>query len=246
MTRTLDGDILTEIPKGQIQVALLAAMDFSSGYVRVWSGIGNLTFGGQVYSGVGYLGEIAPIQESGNAIRANAITLQLSGIPSALLDVALLANYQGRTVQVWLGFFDTAWALIDCALLFAGRMDTMAIDEGPETSIITLSAESHLADLKRPRVRRFTHADQQELFAGDKGFEYVEALQNAEIAWGPGAGGGSFSQSPPVISSGTGGGGIPPGGWSGDGGSGGPGDQGAPDNSNNGPGASGMGSDANV
>jgi len=225
MTRTLDADILTELPKGQIQIALLVALDFSGGFVRVWSGIGNLTYDGNVYAGVGHLGEIAPIQESAGVVRANGITLRLSGIPSALLSVAFSQNYQGRSAKVWLAFFDTAWVLIDCALLFAGRMDTMTIEEGPETSAIILSAESHLADLKRPRVRRYTNEDQLAAYPGDLGLMYIEAMQNAEILWGPGSGGGAMSQ-PPVISSGVGGGGGSVGGGWFSGGGGGDGDPG--------------------
>jgi len=229
MTRTLDADILTELPKANIQVALLVALDFESGFVRVWSGIGTLSFESQTFNGVGHLGSIAPIQESGAAVRANAITLQLSGIPSSLLSVALGSHYQGRNAKIWLGFFTTAWVLLDCAILFAGRMDTMQIDEGPETSTITLTAESHLADLKRPRVRRYTNEDQQQLYPGDLGFQYVESLQNAEIAWGRGSGGGAGTQ-PPQVSSGTGGGGYSPGGdmppYEGGGGEGGPGPDG--------------------
>lgn len=231
MTRDLDTTIIAELPKTEIQVALLAALDFDSGWVRVWSGIGNLIFEGETFTGVGHLGTIAPIAESGTGVVANAITLQLAGIPSSLLALALTAKYQGRAAKIWVAFFGPTWTLLDAVLLFAGRMDTMQIDEGPELSTVTVSAESHLADLKRPRVRRFTHADQQELYPGDRGFEYMDALQNAEIAWGPGAGGGAFSQ-PPVVSSGTGGDGGTPGGgdfFGEPGGGDGPGDQGSDD-----------------
>lgn len=209
MARDLDASILSELPKGAVQVALLAALDFDTGWVRVWSGIGNLIYDGETYQGIGYLGEIAPITESGASVSATAITLNLSGIPSSLLSVAFTSQYQGRKARVWLGFFDTAWALLECVLLFAGRMDTMVIDEGPETSTITVSAESHLADLKRPRVRRYTNADQQEMYPGDRGLEFIESIQNVEVAWGPGSGGGTYS-TPPVLSSGTSGGGSSP------------------------------------
>lgn len=201
MTRDLNASVLAELPKSEIQVALLVSLDFVSGMVRVWSGVGTLTFEGVPFLGVGHLGNIAPISESATAVAANTITLQLSGVPSSLLALALTQQYQGRAAKVWVAFFTPAWVLLDSVLLFAGRMDTMHIDEGPETSVITVSAESQLTDLKRPRVRRYTHADQQQLYPGDMGLEYVEALQNVEIAWGPGP-----SNTPPVFSSGTGGG----------------------------------------
>lgn len=227
MARTLDETILTELPKSQIQVGLLVELDFASGFVRVWNGIGNLTFDANTFTGVGYLGEIAPIAETGQAVRANGITLQLSGIPSSVLSIALAENYQGRSAKVWLGFFDTAWTLLECALLFAGRMDVMQIDEGADSSTITVTAENHLADLKRPRIRRYTNEDQLAYYPGDRGLEFIESIQNVDIVWGPGSGTGTYSQVP-VISSGVGGGGTWGAGGEG-GGSGGLGDQGAPD-----------------
>lgn len=236
MSRTLDAAVITELSKAQIQVALLAELDFASGVVRAWNGIGNLVFDGDTYTGVGYLGEIAPITESGQSVRANGITMQLSGIPSALLSLALAENYQGRSATIWLGFFSSAWALIDCVRLFAGRMDVMQIDEGAESSTIIVTAENHLADLKRARIRRYTHDDQQAFYPGDMGLEFIDSIQNVDIVWGPGSGTGTYSQIPTISSGVSGGGGSGSGGYySESGGSGGLGDQGAPDN--NGPGA---------
>ena len=45
--------------------------------------------------------------------------------------------------------------------LWIGELDVLSIDEGENTSIITVSAESQLLDLERARVRRYTDADQQ-------------------------------------------------------------------------------------
>jgi hypothetical protein len=41
--------------------------------------------------------------------------------------------------------------------------------------------ESRLVDLERAEVRRYTDADQQAEYQGDRFFEYVPALQEAEI-----------------------------------------------------------------
>jgi hypothetical protein len=161
-----------------------ALFDFQSGAVRVWSGIGTKSWGGNDYTGLGHLGTVAPIEETAD-VRANGVSFQLSGVPSALIATVLGDNYQGRTVKLWLGFLDSADAIIaDPYLIFAGRMDNVEIDEGPETAVIRVQAESRLIDLQRSRERRYTHEDQQIDFPGDLGLEYMATAQSTPFMWG--------------------------------------------------------------
>ena len=64
--------------------------------------------------------------------------------------------------------------------LWAGLMDVMEVTDGAEARI-SLTCESRLVDLERAEVRRYTDADQQAEYQGDRFFEYVPALQEAEI-----------------------------------------------------------------
>jgi hypothetical protein len=68
--------------------------------------------------------------------------------------------------------------------VFSGYMDQMNIQEGAETSTIEITLENKLIDLERPRVARYTSQSQQQRFAGDEGFNFVEGLQDKEIVWG--------------------------------------------------------------
>ena len=52
--------------------------------------------------------------------------------------------------------------------------------DGAEPSV-ALACESRLVDLKRAEVRRYTDADQQAEYPGDRFFEFVPALHEAEI-----------------------------------------------------------------
>jgi hypothetical protein len=70
--------------------------------------------------------------------------------------------------------------------IFSGYMDQMNIEEGAETSRIGLSVESKLIDLERPRVFRYTDQNQKSRFPNDKGFEFVEDLQDKRFNWGRG------------------------------------------------------------
>jgi len=183
-SRDLTTAVKNELDKAGLQLGLFVEIIFDSGPFRVWSGLGNMTLGGNVYSGIGTLGRIDKIEESATDIRASGVALTLSGIPSALLAQTLTENYQGRQATIWLVMFDSAWQIIaDPVVLNVYRLDYPQIEEGGETCSITVFAESILADLERPRVRRRTHEDQIALHAGDLGFEFVAALQNKETIW---------------------------------------------------------------
>jgi hypothetical protein len=60
----------------------------------------------------------------------------------------------------------------------------MTIQDTGETSVLTITAESRLIDMNRARERRFTDADQQQLYPGDLGLQYVAGLQDKEFPWG--------------------------------------------------------------
>ena len=59
-------------------------------------------------------------------------------------------------------------------------MDTMEVTGGAKPSV-ALAYESRLVDLERAEVRRYTDADKQAEYPGDRFFEFVPALQEAEI-----------------------------------------------------------------
>lgn len=185
MARTLTIDMIAEIASGRVSPILLVEMNFVSGFVRVWSGIGDLSWGGYTWGGLGNLGGISPLEETTD-FRANGVQLQLSGIPSAYLAIALGEQYQGRSAKIYLGMLDSAGLLIgDPVYLFNGKMDTMRIDEGGETSTISVQVESSAISLKVAKEWRYTHEDQQIEYPGDRGFEYVVGLQDKDITWKP-------------------------------------------------------------
>ena len=175
----------TGAPSGFSDASLTAFMAvemfFTSGTVRLWNGIGDLTFDSNTYSGTGQLLSISNIEEAAE-IGAKGITLGLSGINSTILSYALNENYQYKNIKIHVGTIDGA--TVDSYQIFSGRMDVMTIDENGETCNITLSAENRLIDLERPRVRRYTSEDQKSLHPNDKGFDFVNSLQEAEIKWG--------------------------------------------------------------
>jgi hypothetical protein len=156
-------------------------LQFDSGTVRIWNGYGDLDILGGTYTGGGNLLGISQIEESAE-IGAKGVSMALSGISSTILSYALNENYQYRIVNIYVGSISAGVASAYKA--FSGRMDVMTIEEAGDTCSITLTAESRLIDLERPRVRRWTSEDQKALYPGDLGFDFINSLQEAEIKWG--------------------------------------------------------------
>ncbi len=197
MARDLPSAVATAIVQTVVPLAHFAEFSFASGTVRMWSGLGPITWAGQTWTGSGDFGGLSPVDET-TELGASGLSFTLSGIPSSILALALGDLYRGRPCKLWLAILNPAGAVVDTYLVFAGRMDVMKIDDSGETGSIALQAESRMIDLKRARQLRYTDAEQKRLFPGDLGLEYVAKLAEKPLQWGvpnaaaadPGYGGG--------------------------------------------------------
>lgn len=180
ITSITDGAVTAPV----VRPVLLAEFDFADGYSRCWSGVGTLSWSGHTWQGVGTLGSVEDVEET-TELRAVGVRFRLSGIPSNLLESVTTTVVQGRRAKLWLGFMSETWVMLDQpVLILSGKMDTVDITDGGSELSFELAVENNLRDLQRPRVRRYTDADQQSEFAGDKGFEFVSELQRKEFKWG--------------------------------------------------------------
>jgi hypothetical protein len=180
MSRDLEAALEGALGDAVLEPFFAIELLFDSGALRFWTGYGTKTIGGEEYIGTGSLLGISDIGETAE-IAAAGVTLTLSGVPSELLSLALSEPYQNRIARVHFGLIGSE---DDMAEVFTGTMDQLNIEEGPETSVVQVAIENRLLDLERPRVRRYTNNDQQSRFPGDKGFEFVETVQDREIFWG--------------------------------------------------------------
>lgn len=189
--RQIGSPVEAELEASQLTPIGLVELDFASGFLRLWNGIGNFSWNGVTWTGVGTLGQIGPMEET-SELRAVGIQLTLSGIPIqtfgsptlSITQIALAETWQNRPVVIYYGVLNSQGVLIGTPFqIFGGKMDQMSIMEG-ETATITLSCESDLIDLERTRVRRYTPEDQRAEYSTDAGFDAVTTLQDAEVKWG--------------------------------------------------------------
>jgi hypothetical protein len=186
MSRGLTAAFLTAADAGTVYPAILCNFDFSGGQINTWTGTGNLVYGGLTYSGIGDQMGMSAIEETEHT-QANGVSFTLNGIPSANVSSIFNQDYRNRVCTVQLALFASLTATTPItapAVMFVGRMDQALMDDDGETATINLTAESRLIDLQRPRARRYTDEDQQAVYSGDLGLEYVAGLQDKELMWG--------------------------------------------------------------
>lgn len=183
MSRTMTPAVDAALSASNVPLLCFVELDFASGFLRTNNSAVTVAWSGYQWVGLGVLGSIDVIDE-GATLEARGLSLRLSGVNEDLIAIALGQQYQGRSCKVWVAPLTSDHQVIaDPVLAFWGRMDTMDIDLGA-TGVITLNAESRLADWDRPRVRRFNHEDQQITYPGDKGFEFVPQMVEKELRWG--------------------------------------------------------------
>ena len=205
MSRDLSANTLDALNNEVFYPFFAVELLFDDDIIRTWTGAGLLTLkDGTEWYGAGQLLEISSVEET-QEMAAKGATITMSGIPSNLLSLALSEPYQGRVCNLYFGNFLQGRLLEEGGdfilfedgskiglesnktgfnQVFSGYMDQMNIEEGPQSSTIELTVENKLITLERSRVARFTSGYQKSKFAGDKGLDFVESMQDKTVPWG--------------------------------------------------------------
>lgn len=179
MSRTVPAALLTALAQPQVQPFYAVEFLFDSAPVRLWTGYGDRTVAGNTYLGAGDLLNIQGLSEVAD-LSAKAITISLRGTGGELVSLALQEPYQRRVCRVYFGTTNVT----DVVEVFSGSINTMPIEDSSETSIIATTIDSKLVETEKSSNRRYTSESHKARYAGDTFFDYVTALQDAEIVWG--------------------------------------------------------------
>lgn len=184
MARGLTPAMVTALSQPYIRPLYFVRLVTATETLYLWNGPGTITWNAQVWTGLGLFGSIKSIPET-TTVTAVGIVLELSGVPIAMVGMALNELKPYRDCDVWFGLLNTAGAVIaDPYLSYKGLTDAGKLDDDGETATIQVQVESRLIDLNRARERRYTDADQKRYFPNDQGFAFVAELQNAVVHWG--------------------------------------------------------------
>jgi len=184
MSRVLTSAFEVEIDADNLRPALFIKAEFDSGDLLLWSGLGEIVWGGDTYVGAGHLLNISAVQES-QKLQASGLLFTLSGMPTSLVSIALTEEYQWRPITMWLAVMNTDYTVIaDPYKTFAGKMDVMQISDDGQTSTMSVAAENNLIDLKSSKERRYTNEDQISEYPGDLGLQFMPTNADVQITWG--------------------------------------------------------------
>ena len=150
----------------------LAWFESDLGDLYAWTGTYPLTYGGNVYVGVGLMRGFSTISR-GDALTFREMQFQLPGLDPQVL-VELDGSVKGKMAKVWLGALDAQNQVIaDPILLPELEQDTIdwKIENG-NTVTLALNCYESLTRLGKPSMRRWSHETQMAQFAGDTGFYY--------------------------------------------------------------------------
>lgn len=183
--RSLTSAFIAELEKDTKSVALFYQGEFASGTVYLWSGLGDITFDSDTYTGFGaVLTSISKIKETSD-VKAEGIVITLSGITEDVRSLILDDVRQGKPGTVFIGFIkDDGTVVADPATAFDGRLDVPAQKDDGREITVSITYENRLRDLERVREFRYTNESQKILYPDDVGFEYVPSLQEWNGVWG--------------------------------------------------------------
>lgn len=188
MPRAMSPALAAALASNLVWPAIFVELHFTGGAVYIWSGFGSISWNSHTWVGAGDLGSISVIEGGGN-VEARGISLTLSGIDTSSTVVSDTLNQfqQGLPAIVYLATFTDATRttlIADPFAAWTGRMDQPTSEEGAETSVLTISCESRLADMNVAVDRRYTQDDQQLRSPGDVGFAFVQGQVSGILSWG--------------------------------------------------------------
>ena len=179
MSRTVPAAILTALTQSNVEPFYAVELLLDSAPVRLWTGYGERTIDGETYTGSGSLLSISGLEEAAD-LSAKSITISLSGMPGTLVSLALQEPYQRRKCRVLFG----VRGVDSFVEVFSGSLNKMTIEDSAESGTISVLADSKLVELEKASNYRYTSESHKSRHPGDTFFDYVAAIQDAEIVWG--------------------------------------------------------------
>lgn len=205
--RNLTPEMAAEFSGESTDPVLMGELEFDSGTLRMWTGLGSLFWGEKEFLGGGNFIGISPIEETQDTI-AKGLVVSLNGIASTNIALALAERQRGRPFRLYLGVASTrryvsteagdglveledgsGYVLLDNNLvdspyrIFSGLMDVIESSDNGETATLRLSVENILIVGQRTKLYRYTDLDQKKTYPNDKGLELINQLQDKELVW---------------------------------------------------------------
>ena len=183
MSRGLHSTLKTELATNHLdQVHLIQFTIGSTIYYRTTAYF-DLVFDGNTYTAGADLLNIPSINES-STVATSTVNFSIEGASQTFISLFFNNDHIHRPVKIIRGYLTDAGALVaNPYTIFLGYISGYAINETTTTSKISINVANHWANFEMKRGRRTNDNSQQQIFDGDKFFEFSNAMM-IDIEWG--------------------------------------------------------------
>lgn len=177
--------LATAVAAGTVQPFYAVEFMLDSAPVRLWTGYGDRTINGDTYLGSGSLMSVGDVETVAD-MSAPAISITLSGMPGELISLALQEPYQRRVCRIYFGAIINDAGDHSVFTAYVGKLNKMTIEDSAETGTIAVLVDSLLIEADKSAGWRYTSESHKSRPGNstDTFFDYVAAIQDAEIVWG--------------------------------------------------------------
>jgi hypothetical protein len=161
--------------------------------VRAHMGIGPLTIGGNVFLGIGSVGNggvgsISTISEKPDQRNTSELYVAISGVdPTLISKVPQRSEFYGRFASVYFIPFDSKTMTLLTPLdppVFEGFMDQLVYTRKQSTAQIQLTVKHYDSLFNQTNGLLYTDESQKSLFPTDNFFAQIATLPNKQVIWG--------------------------------------------------------------
>lgn len=192
MARDIDTNTLAEFTSNELQVYFAVEMTLPDSnnpaqniVDRMWTGYTDksITIDGatNTYTGMGELLQISSTHETSD-LTANGLQLQIQANQSTIPALRDL-EYQGKPLKVYLGAISQAGVVLPPINYFDGFNDKLTFLQTSNRLLVTITAEHNFIRMSQASNRRYTHHDQQSLYASDTGLTYANSVKSSSQGW---------------------------------------------------------------
>ena len=154
--------------------------------MRINSGIKNYDIDSNTFNASGIILSVGAVGET-EEINESGITISLSGIDNDLVEIARDEDFQNTAVEIDILYLDQNHDLLGNTRYFTGVIENMVYTQDREDIIVDISCASFLKQLNNSKIRRYTQADQRDIYPDDLSFTWIDlqALRNTYAnMWG--------------------------------------------------------------
>lgn len=188
--KIIDEDALAALEGGDIVHAAAWKFVFpdfeepGDGVVKWFSGWGEITIEGEVYTGIGEAGLVIPTASSIGGAN-DGLTIEFSGLDPAITALVDNYDYHQKPVTVYrLVFAPDRKTLLGAAVFMRGRIDSIGeIATVGGKAALVVQVEGPRRDMNRRGARMRSNVDQRAL-GGDAAKKHVGVAARKTLSWG--------------------------------------------------------------